>query len=144
MLHLQLYFNVKGAENMFTIGDVAERVGIRPSAIRYYETRGMIRPALRRANGYRFFGEDAVRMLLFVKRAQALGITLKEIKPLVVLALQGQRPCRNVKQVAKRHLNEVSQRIHELELLREDLRALLKRKAGPPHGHEVCPIIEGA
>jgi MerR family transcriptional regulator, copper efflux regulator len=127
---------------MLTIGNVAERVGIRPSAIRYYETRGMIGPAMRGANGYRFFGEDAVRMLLFVKRAQALGITLREIKPLVILASQGQRPCRNVKQVAKRHLNEVSQKIHELELLREDLRTLLKRKAGRPHAHEIGPLIE--
>jgi hypothetical protein len=49
-----------------------------------------------------------------------------------------------VKQVARRHLNEVSQKIRELELLRQDLRALLKRKAGQPHAHEICPLIEGA
>ncbi|MGH7931096.1 MAG: MerR family DNA-binding protein, partial [Candidatus Binatia bacterium] len=55
-----------------------------------------------------------------------------------------QRPCRNVKRVAKRHLNEVGQKIRELELLREDLRALLKRKAGRPHANEACPLIEGA
>lgn len=129
---------------MLTIGNVAKRVGIRSSAIRYYEKQGLVRPAVRGANGYRFFGEDAVKMLLFVKRAQALGITLKEVKPLVMLASRGQRPCTKVKQLAKRHLNEVSEKIRELELLREDLRTLLKRKAGRPHAHEVCPLIEGA
>jgi DNA-binding transcriptional MerR regulator len=127
---------------MLTIGNVARRAGVRSSAIRYYETQGLIRPAVRGVNGYRFYGEDAVRMLLFVKRAQALGITLKEIKPLLILASRGQRPCTNVKQLAKRHLNEVSQKIRELELLRQDLRILLKRKAGRPHADEVCPLIE--
>jgi DNA-binding transcriptional MerR regulator len=59
----------------------------------------MLRPALRGANGYRFYSEDAVKLLLFVKRAQSLGITLKEIKPLLNLASQGQRPCIHVKQL---------------------------------------------
>jgi DNA-binding transcriptional MerR regulator len=103
----------------------------------------MIRPAVRGANGYRFFDEDAVKMLLFVKRAQALGIMLKEIKPLLSLAFRGQRPCREVKQLAKQHLDQISEKIYELELLREELRTLLKRKAGPPHAHEVCPLTEG-
>ena len=141
---LNLALRSRGTEKMLTIGNVAKRVGIRSSAIRYYEKQGLVRPAVRGANGYRFFGENAVKMLLFVKRAQALGITLKEVKPLVMLASRGQRPCTNVKQVAKRHLNEVSEKIRELELLREDLRTLLKRKAGRPHAHEVCPLIEGA
>ena len=129
---------------MLTIGKVARRVGIRSSAIRYYERQGMIQPAVRRVNGYRTYSDDAVKLLLFVKRAQSLGITLKEIKPLVNLASHGQQPCSPVKQIARRHLNEVSQTIRALELLRQDLRALLKRKAGRAHAHEICPLIEGA
>jgi MerR family transcriptional regulator, copper efflux regulator len=104
----------------------------------------MLDPTVRRANGYRTYTDDAVKLLRFVKRAQSLGITLKEIKPLVNLASHGQQPCSNLKQVARRHLNQVSQRIRELELLRQDLRTLLKRKAGRPHAHEVCPLLEGA
>ena len=126
---------------MLTIGRVARSVGVRASAIRYYETQGILRPALRAANGYRFYSDDAIKLLLFVKRAQSLGITLKEIKPLLNLASRGQQPCNHVKQVAKQHLNEVSRKIHELELLRTELRTLLRRKAGRPHANEVCPII---
>jgi DNA-binding transcriptional MerR regulator len=129
---------------MLTIGNLAGRVGIKPSAIRYYERHGILRPALRGANGYRFYDADAVRMLVFVRRAQSMGMTLKEIKPLVSLAAQGQQPCSQVKQVAKQHLNEISQKIRELELLRQHLRALLKRKVGRPHASKVCPLIEGA
>ena len=52
MLHLKLEFKVKGgSKKMLTIGKVARRVGIRPSAIRYYERQGMLQPTVRGANG---------------------------------------------------------------------------------------------
>src|SRR5215510_9214216 len=127
---------------MLTIGNVARRVGVRPSAIRYYERRGMLQPTVRGGNGYRSYSDEAVKLLLFVKRAQSLGITLKEIKPLLNLATQGQKPCSHVKQVARRHLSEVNQKIRELQLLGEELHTLLRRKVGQPHANEVCPLIE--
>ena len=127
---------------MLTIGNVARRVGIRSSAIRYYETQGIVQPAARGANGYRIYNHDAVKMLLFVRRAQSLGITLKEMKPLLSLASQGRQPCSQVKQLARNHLKEVEDKIRELQALRADLRVLLRRKPSPPHANEVCPIIE--
>ena len=127
---------------MLTIGKVARRVGVRPSAIRYYERQGMLRPNLRSSNGYRFYGHDAVKLLLFVKRAQSLGITLKEIKPLLTLASQGQQPCSRVKQLARDHVREIDDKIRELQALRNEFRILLRRKAGRPHENEVCPIIQ--
>ena len=102
----------------------------------------MLQPAVRGANGYRFYSNDAVKLLLFVKRAQSLGITLKEIKPLLNLASWGQRPCGHVKQLARNHLREIDDKIRELQALRDELRILLRRKAGRPHSNEVCPIIQ--
>ena len=58
---------------MFTIGNAARRVGIRPSALRYYEAQGILRPAARGANGYRIYSDDAIKLLLFMRRAQSLG-----------------------------------------------------------------------
>jgi DNA-binding transcriptional MerR regulator len=127
---------------MLTIGNVAKRVGVRPSAIRFYETKGIVRPVARGQNGYRIYGNDAIKLLLFVRRAQSLGITLREIKPLVELATQGQQPCNHVKQLARSHLQEINQKISALQTLRHELRALLRRKAGRPHDNEVCRIIE--
>lgn len=129
---------------MLTIGKVAERVGLRPSAIRFYERRGMLRPTQRGPNGYRFYTEDTLKLLRFVKRAQSLGITLKEIEPLLNLASQGQRPCIHVKQLARNHLREIDEKIRELQALRHELRTLLRRRAGRPHGNQVCPIIQRA
>ncbi|HYY24038.1 MAG TPA: heavy metal-responsive transcriptional regulator [Candidatus Udaeobacter sp.] len=127
---------------MLTIGKVARRVGVRPSAIRYYERQGMLRPNLRSSNGYRFYSDDMVNLLLFVKRTQSLGITLKEIKPLLNLASQGQQPCSHVKQLARKHVREIDDKISELQALRNELRTLLRRKARRPHENEVCPIIQ--
>ena len=127
---------------MLTIGKVAGRVGIRASAIRYYERQKMLQPAVRGSNGYRFYSDDAVNLLQFVKRAQSLGITLKEIKPLLNLASRGQQPCDHVKQLARSHLREIEDKIRELQALQHELRTLLRRKVGRPHANEVCPIIE--
>ena len=127
---------------MLSIGKVAQRVGIRPSAIRYYERQGMLPPTVRAANGYRFYADNAVRLLLFVKRAQSLGITLKEIKPLLDLVSQGRRPCSHVKQIARNHLEEIDAKIHELQALRHELGILLRRKVNKPYADEVCPIVE--
>jgi MerR family transcriptional regulator, copper efflux regulator len=127
---------------MFSIGRVAQRAGVRPSAIRYYEAQGILRRPDRRPNGYRVYTNDAVKLLLFVRRAQALGITLKEIKPLLNLATQGQRPCKHVKEIARNHLRDINDKIRELQALRSELRTLLRRRAGQPHANAVCPIIE--
>ena len=127
---------------MLTIGKVARRVGIRPSAIRYYERQRILQPTVRGANGYRSYNDNAVKLLLFVKRAQSLGITLKEIKPLLNLASQGQQPCGRVKQLARNHLQEIDQKIRELQALRNELRTLLRRRVARAHANEVCPMIE--
>ena len=129
---------------MLTIGRVARQVGVQPSTIRYYEAQGIFKPAARQPNGYRIYNNDAVNLLLFVKRAQALGITLKEIKPLLNLATQGQAPCKHVKKLARNHLREINDKIRELQSLRNELRTLVRRKAGRPRGNEVCPLIQGS
>jgi len=75
---------------MFTIGEVARRVGVRSSTVRYYERRGILPPAVRRKNGYRSYNDKSIKLLLFTTRARSLGITLKEIKFLLNLIFAGQ------------------------------------------------------
>ena len=128
---------------MLTIGRVAQQVGMRPSAIRYYyEGQKILQPAMRGANGYRFYTDDAVKLLRFVRRAQALGITLKEIKPLLEVATRGQQPCIHVQKVARIRLREINNKIRELEALRKELGALVRRKPIRSPANTVCPMIE--
>ncbi len=70
---------------MLTIGQLAARSGFTPSALRYYERRGLLRPAGRTAGGYRTYGDDALARLRFVARAKDLGCSLDEIAELVGL-----------------------------------------------------------
>lgn len=67
------------------IGDVARHVGIRASAVRYYERQGIFSSVPRRPNGYRQYDSNDVKVLLFTVHARALGITLKEITSLLKL-----------------------------------------------------------
>lgn len=127
---------------MMHIGEVARSVGVRASAIRYYETQGIIRPAPRTLKGYRFYRDEAVDLLAFVKRAQSLGLTLKEIKSLLELNCGDRGRCRQVKRLAGEHLQQIDKTIVELQRLRRELRALLRRKVRRPDKDSVCPLIE--
>jgi len=129
---------------MMHIGDVARSVGVRTSAIRYYESQGIIRPAVRGVNGYRFYRDEAVNLLAFIKRAQLLGLTLKEIKSLLELNCNDRGRCGYVKQLARDHLREIDKTISELQQLRSELRALLRRKVRQPDKNTICPLIKAA
>jgi DNA-binding transcriptional MerR regulator len=127
---------------MLTIGKAARDSGLSASAIRYYERRGLLR-ASRLPNGYRVYDEEAVRLLRFVRRAQSLGITLREIQQLLRLARNGRRPCRQARVLARRHLAGIERRIRELRSLRRQLRGLMSRRV-PARSDELCPLIPSA
>ena len=66
-----------------TIGAVAKRVGVAIDTIRYYEREGLLPEPVRRASGYRSYGEGTVAQLRFIRRAKDLGFTLEEIRELL-------------------------------------------------------------
>lgn len=125
-----------------TIGKLARRAGVRPSAVRYYEAHRILAAPSRLPSGYRVYSEDHVALLRFVRRAQGFGMTLKEIKQLLMLAREGQRPCERVRELARAHIQEIDGRIKELELLRAQLRTMLRRRATVGRPDSVCPMIE--
>lgn len=128
---------------MITIGALARRTGLRTSAIRYYESEGLLR-SRRLPNGYRIYDENAVSALRFVRRAQGLGITLREARQLLEMWRSGRRPCGRVRDLARRHLGEVEDKIRELQSLRKQLLILLDQQAAGGRSGAICPIIERA
>jgi len=70
---------MNNADSM-NIGTVAERSGVPPKSIRYYESIGLIQPAKRRANGYRSYSPLDMRTLAFIKRARSLGFSVEEVR----------------------------------------------------------------
>src|SRR3981189_3863941 len=84
------------------IGQLAKRGGVGIDTVRYYERNGLLAPRTRLASGYRRYSELELARLRFIRRAQALGFTLKEIKEL--LSLSAQRDVARVKRSAQAKL----------------------------------------
>ena len=121
------------------IGQLAKRGGVGIDTVRYYERNGLLEPRGRLASGYRRYGELEVARLRFIRRAQALGFTLKEVKEL--LALSAQRDVGRVKRSAQAKLRDVETRIADLVRVRDGLATLID--ACPGHGRAAdCPILQ--
>jgi MerR family copper efflux transcriptional regulator len=121
------------------IGQLAKRGGVGIDTVRYYERNGLLAPSTRLASGYRRYGELELARLRFIRRAQTLGFTLKEIKDL--LALSAQRDVERVKRSAQKKLLDVEARIAALERVRNGLAKLIA--ACPGHGRAAdCPILK--
>lgn len=109
------------------IGVLASRTGVSVEALRYYEKRGLVRPVARRGSGYREYGADSVRVVLFIKRAQALGFSLAEVEELVRLrerAWSGDAP-RVLRGAAVSKIEDIDHRIRQLGALRDALTELV-------------------
>jgi Zn(II)-responsive transcriptional regulator len=121
------------------IGALAKRAGVGIDTVRYYERNGLLAPQSRLSSGYRRYTDLELARLRFIRRAQALGFTLKEVREL--LSLSAQRDVARVKRSAQAKLTDVDRRIAELERVRAALSKLIA--ACPGHGRAAdCPILK--
>ena len=121
------------------IGDVAEKSGLPPKTIRYYEEIGLISP-MRGANGYRSFRTTDIHKLAFLGRARALGFSIQECRALMQLYADESRASAEVKAIAEQHLREIERKIFDLKDMQNTLAALVDACAGD-HRPD-CPILE--
>lgn len=128
------------------IGEAAAQAGVEASAIRFYESNGVLPEPERSESGYRLYGEDQVDLIRFVKRARSLEIPLDDIRQIVELRTGGQAPCAVVRTVIAREAATIDARIAELEDLRQEmarLQELAEQIADDwPDGACVCHIVE--
>jgi MerR family copper efflux transcriptional regulator len=129
------------------IGVVAREAGLSVPTIRYYESLGLLSAATRSTAGYRRYGHEVLEELRFVKKAQALGFSLDEIKQILVLTRSGTSPCAHVLDVARHHLRAVDERIAQLTRFRGQLAGEIAKwdgVAAQPTCEGLCRIITGA
>jgi MerR family copper efflux transcriptional regulator len=114
---------------MLTIGQLARRVGLRPSALRYYEAEGLLSPSDRTEAGYRLYDPAAADTLRLIQRAQRLGFSLAEIRALLAAWQTGNLDDAALLATAEarylaleRQITEWRVQQHELELFLQDLR----------------------
>ena len=127
--------------NTLSIGQVARKAGVGVETVRFYERQGLLEEPPRRASGYRQYSEQVVKRLHFIKRAQKLGFSLKEITELLLLRVDTQTSCASVKQRTEAKIAEVERKMVELQLVRQALLqvATLCTGNGPA---SACPMLD--
>lgn len=128
---------------LLPIGVLAAQSQCSVPTIRYYEQIGLI-PLASRAAGRRLYGEDDVRRLTFIRRCRDFGFPLEQVKEMVHLYENGDRDCREVRDIAQRHLVEVKKRMGELRELEKSLSKFVA-SCNPANCHGTtsdCVVIE--
>jgi len=125
-----------------TIGKAAEQAGVGVETIRFYERRGLIKRPLRPRNGgYRLYTDDVIERIRFIRQAQELGFSLREITDLLSLRADPTADCRDVRARAVRKREDVERKIEQLHHMRDALDELI---ATCPGGGALraCTIID--
>lgn len=128
-------------EQNLTIKRVAEKSSVGIETIRFYERKGLIEPAPRTASGYRLFSEHTVKRVRFIKRAQALGFSLLEIRDLLSLRQNAPNARQEIYQKTVKKIDLVSEKINALQKIKRVLSDLASCCKGQG-SIEDCPIIE--
>ena len=128
-------------EERFLIGELAERAGVNRETLRYYERRGLLKPARRTASGYRVYDRESAARLLFIKRAQAFGFSLEEIRDLLGMKPENPRSCNRVMNMLDGKIEESTERIREMQRFRRQLTRYRKQCGKALAEGECCPVI---
>ena len=125
-------------EAKLTIGHIARSAGVNIETVRYYQRRGLVSLPPKRTRGFRYYTPATASRVRFIKRAQALGMSLKEVQRLLKLDAKG--ACTENRSLAVAKLALVEKKLLDLAKLRDVLQGLVAA-CDQPHGTS-CPIID--
>ena len=132
--------------NRLKIGELAHLSGLSVKTIRYYEDIGLLAPTVERSSsGYRLFQSQVLNRLTFIKRAQSLGLSLQEIKPLLALHDRGELPCPEVKEQLQKKISAIASAMEALKTQQAELQSILKVWQEQPRSRQlnesICPNL---
>jgi Hg(II)-responsive transcriptional regulator len=127
--------------NTLTRSELAKRCGVNIETLRYYETRKLIDPPLRSEAGYRLYTPTDILRIRFIKNAQKLGFTLKEIGELLKLRIKKNSCCDSVLEKAEHKRAEIKVKIKDLQSMKRALDQLI-HKCEQSIPTKDCPILE--
>ncbi len=135
-------------QQVFKVGEVAKEAGVNVQTLHFYERTGLLPKARRSAANYRLYSPEFVRRVQFIKKAQAFGFTLEEIKAILEVKDHGQAPCRRVAEIAEERLGEIEAELKKWRAFRRALVAVLpqwqhKTAVERVCAGEFCDLIEG-
>ncbi|HWL20160.1 MAG TPA: helix-turn-helix domain-containing protein [Bradyrhizobium sp.] len=123
-----------------TIGQVSALTGVNIETIRYYEKIKVLPLPSRGANGRRVYGPAERRILAFVRRGRELGFSLDEVRALLRLGGPEKASCREVREIAAHHLDDIRAEISDLRKLERLLATTVARCTGTTAPD--CPVLE--
>lgn len=122
------------------IGEAADTSGVSAKLIRHYESIGLIKKAKRTASGYRVYADKDIHELNFIRKSRNLGFSMQEIKQLLGLWRNKSRASADVKQLAVNHIEQMEEKISELQSMVDTLKHLSKNCRGDNRPN--CPILD--
>lgn len=130
---------------MIKIGELSRFAGIGIETLRFYEKSGLLDTPARTYSGYRMYSSEVLDRLKFIKQAQALGFSLDEIKKVIDDARAGHSPCDEVREIVRKRLVELDQRMREMARYRKEMANTLEEwdRVGRAPGH-ICGLIENS
>lgn len=126
---------------LVTIGQAAKETGLSAKMIRHYEEAGLLKKANRTDAGYRLYNSQQLQQLSFIKQARTLGFSIAQISSLLDLWRNPQRSSKEVKQLAEQHLDEIKQKVAELQQMQKVLQQLADSCCGDDQPQ--CAILDG-
>ncbi len=124
----------------FPIGELSKCSGVHIETIRYYERIKLMSPPPRTANGRRIYDPAGLRILEFIRRSRELGFSLDEIRTLLRLGGPEKATCREVRDVAAHHLEDVRSKLRDLQTLERVLASTVSRCSGRTAPD--CPVLD--
>ena len=109
-----------------TIGQLARIVGVNVQTVRYYERLNLLNPSARMPSRYRLYGHEEERRLRFIKKAQTLGFTLREIAELLTLRIASTGCRDDVQKRAQAKLVQVESKVQDLRVLARAFKKLIQ------------------
>lgn len=127
------------------IGELAAMTGVSATTIRFWESAGLVPEPSRTTAGYREYGADAAERLTFIRRSQAAGFTIGQIRQVLDVRDGGEPPCEHVAALIADRLAEVDDRLRELRDAKRQLLELSAKAAAqdPAECEGFCSILEG-
>ena len=113
-----------------TIGKLSQMTGVNIETIRYYERIKMLPPPPRSGSGRRVYDSTYLRTLAFIRRSRELGFSLDEIRALIRLGGPAKATCREVREIAAHHLEDIRAKLSDLKRLERLLAATVAKCSG--------------
>lgn len=130
-----------GSNEQFTISQLAKAADVPTTTVRYYERIGLVEPEDRSQGNYRLYSEESLSKLRFIRAAQAIGLTLDDVKSLLSDGVGGIPTCGSAQVLIEDRLADIEDRLKDLRHVRRVLKAALE-KCRKQKKTDCCQVVE--